>query len=75
MGFSQGGMMTFELANAYPERLGSVAILSVRIISESFSGMRPIDRHRLVYDALGEMMETDIHAVNVTALPTTSTTY
>ena len=47
----------------------------IRIISGSFSGMRPIDRHRLVFDALGEMMETDIHAVNVTALPTTSTTY
>ena len=47
----------------------------IRIISGSFSGMRPIDRHRLVFDALGEMMETDIHAISVTALPTTSATY
>ena len=47
----------------------------IRIISGSFSGMRPIDRHRLVFDALGEMMETDIHAVSITALPTISTIY
>jgi len=47
----------------------------IRIISGSFSGMRPIDRHRLVFDALGEMMETDIHAVSITALPIISTIY
>jgi len=47
----------------------------IRIISGSFSGVRSIDRHRLVFEALGEMMETDIHAVSVTALSTTSTIY
>jgi len=45
----------------------------IRIISGFFSGMRPIDRHRLVFEALGEMMDTDIHAVSITALSITNT--
>ena len=41
----------------------------VRIVSESFRDTRAIDRHRMVYQALGPMMDTDIHALSVTALP------
>lgn len=33
------------------------------IVSERFIGLAPLARHRLVYAALGEMMETDIHAL------------
>lgn len=40
---------------------------SVRIVSELFAGRSPIDRHRLVYGALGEMMQTDIHALVIDA--------
>jgi len=39
----------------------------VRIVSEAFAGLRPLARHRLVYDALGTLMETDIHAVQIHA--------
>lgn len=41
-----------------------------RIVIESarFSGKPPIARHRLVYEALGEMMQTDIHALSIQAL-------
>lgn len=39
----------------------------VRIVSERFAGTRPLERHRMVYAALGHMMETDIHAVSVVA--------
>ena len=35
MGFSQGGMMTFELGNACSERLGAIAILSGRIMEQN----------------------------------------
>ena len=35
MGFSQGGMMTFELGNSYQERLGALAILSGRIMEQN----------------------------------------
>lgn len=39
----------------------------VRIVSERFVGTKPLERHRMVYAALGRMMETDIHAVSVVA--------
>lgn len=40
---------------------------SVRIVSEAFAGMPPLARHRAVYAALGEMMQTDIHALSIDA--------
>ena len=40
----------------------------VMVVSEAFSGKAPLARHRAVYAALGEMMETDIHALSITAL-------
>lgn len=40
----------------------------VTIRSPRFSGTSPIERHRLVYDTLGSLMQTDIHAVSIRAL-------
>ncbi len=40
----------------------------VRIISDAFTGQSPIARHRLVYTALGDLMQTDIHALSIDAL-------
>ena len=40
----------------------------VMVVSEAFSGKAPLARHRAVYAALGEMMETDIHALSIKAL-------
>ena len=37
----------------------------LRIASEQFDGMRPIQSHRMIYGALGEMMQTDIHALSI----------
>lgn len=39
----------------------------VRIVSAAFAGQTPIARHRAVYAALGEMMQTDIHALAIDA--------
>lgn len=39
----------------------------VRVISAAFIGKAPLARHRLVYAALGEMMQTDIHALAIDA--------
>lgn len=39
----------------------------VTIVSEAFAGNRPLARHRQVYDALAEMMESDIHALRINA--------
>ena len=40
---------------------------SVEIVSTAFLGMAPLARHRAVYQALGEMMATDIHALSIEA--------
>ena len=40
---------------------------SVHLVSARFEGLPPLRRHRLVYDALGQLMETDIHAVAIQA--------
>ena len=39
----------------------------VTIVSEKFDGVDRIGRHRLVYDALGAFMESDIHALRINA--------
>lgn len=40
----------------------------VRVISPDFAGLRTLQRHQLVYRSLGAMMQTDIHALSITAL-------
>lgn len=39
----------------------------VRIVSDDFQGLRILQRHQLVYRALHALMQTDIHALNITA--------
>jgi BolA family transcriptional regulator, general stress-responsive regulator len=38
------------------------------IVAETFAGKRLVDRQRMVYTALGDLMRTDIHALSITAL-------
>ena len=40
----------------------------LRIVSSAFAATAPLARHRAVYAALGEMMQTDIHALSIRAL-------
>ena len=40
----------------------------LRLVSSRFEGQPRLARHRLVYDALHEMMQNDIHALAITAL-------
>ena len=47
---------------------GGLGHFSVSIVSEKFNGMRVLARHRAVYDALGDMMQTDIHALAIDAV-------
>jgi len=37
------------------------------IVASVFAGRRTMDRHRLVYDALGPLMKREIHALSITA--------
>jgi len=40
---------------------------AVVIVSEVFSGLAPLARHRRVYEAVGTLMQTDIHALSIKA--------
>jgi len=40
---------------------------SLSIISSAFAGRAKVQRHRLVYAALGELMQHQIHALAITA--------
>jgi len=37
------------------------------IVSPRFAGKRTMERHRLVYDAAGDLMKRQIHALSITA--------
>jgi BolA protein len=37
------------------------------IVSSRFAGCKTMERHRLVYDALGPLMKREIHALSITA--------
>ena len=39
----------------------------LKIVSEAFRGRNPVARHRMVYEALGDLMERDIHALRIDA--------
>lgn len=39
----------------------------VTIVAEAFSGESRLRRHRMVYDALQDLLETEIHALRIKA--------
>jgi BolA protein len=39
----------------------------VAIVSPHFAGQSPVARHRMVYQAIGELMHNPIHALAITA--------
>jgi len=48
-------------------RLGGQTHWRVSIVSARFSGKPTVARHRMVYQALGELMQHPIHALAITA--------
>ena len=40
----------------------------VRIVSKEFIGQAPIKRHQSVYQALDDLLKSDIHALRINAL-------
>jgi BolA protein len=39
----------------------------VTIVADNFDGLSTLARHRLIYDALGDAMQTEIHALSIKA--------
>lgn len=40
----------------------------IRIVAEVFDGQSRLERHRLVYSALDDLIQSDIHALRIKAL-------
>ena len=40
----------------------------IRLVAPAFEGRNRVQRHRLVYDCLRDMMQVEIHALAITAL-------
>lgn len=49
-------------------REGQSTHFRLTIVSDCFRGMNRIERHRRVYEALGNLMQNEIHALAVRAL-------
>lgn len=43
---------------------------TVRIVSAAFAGKTPIQRHRLIYAALADLMHREIHALSISKAKT-----
>jgi BolA protein len=41
---------------------------TVLVVSQRFAGLGTLQRHKLVYEVVGDMMTTDIHALSIQAL-------
>jgi BolA protein len=48
---------------------GGAGHFRVRIVAAAFRGIPPLSRHRLVYEALADLMKGEIHALTIAALP------
>lgn len=40
---------------------------TLRVVADAFTGLSLIDRHRMIYAALGDLMQSDIHALSIIA--------
>lgn len=64
---------TLEIVDESAQHAGHVGARSggghyaVTIVSPRFAGLPPVKRHRLVYQALGELMQKEIHALSINA--------
>ena len=65
--------VTLELHDESAEHAGHAGAASggghwqLTIVSDAFRGMSPVARHRMVYEALGDLMKRDIHALKIEA--------
>jgi BolA family transcriptional regulator, general stress-responsive regulator len=65
--------LTLEIVDASAAHAGHAGAASggghfqLTIVSEQFSGMATVARHRLIYAALSDLMKKEIHALQIEA--------
>ena len=61
-----------EITDDYDKHIGhphmGAGHYSVRIVAPEFSSLMPVQRHRMIYAALENLLRTDIHALSIKAL-------
>jgi acid stress-induced BolA-like protein IbaG/YrbA len=62
------GYISAGLACTHLEVEGDGQHFTAVIVSPAFAGKRPIQRHQLVYAALGDRMREEIHALSMKTL-------
>ncbi len=62
------GYLSAGLECTHLEVEGDGQHFSALIVSPAFAGKRPIQRHQLVYAALGDRMREEIHALSMKTL-------
>jgi len=67
-----------RLATAFPgavievrDTTGGDDHFAARVVSSAFTGRRQVERHRMVYAALGDLMQQRVHALSLTTEETT----
>jgi acid stress-induced BolA-like protein IbaG/YrbA len=60
--------LTEGLACDHVEVDGDGRHFEALIVSQAFAGKRPVQRHQIVYAALGDRMREEIHALSMTTL-------
>lgn len=48
---------------------------AVRIVSTAFAGKNLVQRHRMVYEAMGDLMQQEVHALSIKAETPNETTH
>ena len=56
-----------HLHAGHPGARDGMGHFEATIVAEAFAGKSRIERHRMVYAALGSLMQTDIHALKINA--------
>ena len=56
-----------HLHAGHPGARGGGGHFNVTIVSAAFEGKNLLARHRMVYDALGDAMKSEIHALSIKA--------
>ncbi|MEP7068705.1 MAG: BolA family protein [Usitatibacter sp.] len=65
--------MTVDLRDESAQHAGHAGAASggghwqLTIVSEAFRGKSAVARHRMIYEALGDLMKRDIHALKIEA--------
>ena len=69
-GFSPSHLQVKDQSHLHAGHAGArdgMGHFEVTIVADAFEGKSRIERHRLVYEALGSLMQTDIHALKINA--------